>query len=279
MGNYISVILSVLLLFGCSNNSDSDFSVEKVNEAIKKGNYSAIVLERDGIKLTEVYDIPHFEDVEVLLETENQRFQLGSNKIEFRTNFFNIGQKTVDQDRHRVKNEVRGQYLNIIINKGLAKRQYGSFIEADVENGDNYFLCFLCRSYNASLKGSKTALLFNIKADENGCSSNTNVTDAIGYAIHQPSGVYNGLEQEKVLFDFYLKNVSIGDSGNYAIAKIDGTEFKITKWSPYWITGLKKGSHILEIEVFNKAGEKINSVFPNQCLSKFELKKNPLFKE
>lgn len=279
MIKYISIICSILFLFGCGGDNEPEFSPELVNEAIKKGNYSAIVLERGGIKLTEVYNIPQFEDVSTSLEADNQRFQLGMNKLEFKTELFNIGQITVDQDEHRVKNEEGGQYLNVIVNNGPPQKQFSNFIEADLKNGDNYFLCFLSRSYNASLKAPKTSFLFNISASANGCSSNTNVTDTVAYAIHQPSGVYTGLEQEKILLDFYLKNVSIGANGNYAVVKIDAVEFKITKWAPYWISGLSKGRHTIELEVFNKAGKKINSVFPNQCLSRIELKTIDLFEE
>jgi len=279
MIKYLYAICSVLFLISCGSDDELELSPEKVNEAVKRGHYSAIVLERGGVKLTEVHNIPHFEDVEVSLEAENQRFKLGKNELEFITNFFNIGQRTIDQDQHKVKNEEGGQYLSVINNNGPTKRQFGNYIEADLQNGDNYYLCFLSRSYNISLKAPKTAFLFNITAGENGCSSNTNVMDTVAYAIHQPSGIYTGLEREKILLDFYLKNVSIGDNGNYAIIKIDDTEFKITKWSPYWITGLKKGSHMVGIEIFNKGGEIINSVFPDQCLSRIELKTIDLFSE
>tara|TARA_B110000211_G_scaffold228124_1_gene283851 strand:+ start:116 stop:955 length:840 start_codon:yes stop_codon:yes gene_type:complete len=279
MIKFLSIICSVLFLFSCGGDEELDFSDEKINEAIKLGNYSAIVLERDGIKLTEVFNIPKFKAVEASLEAENQRFSLGENKIEFQTKKFNIGQRTVDQDIHKVRNEERGQYLSVTRNNGPAVKQYGTNIEANLKNGENYFLCFLNRSYDISLKVPKASILFKIDATPNGCSSNTNVTDTAAYVIHQPSGIFTGLETGKILLDFYLKNISIGKNGNYAVVKINQTEFKLSKWAPYWITGLKKGKHIITIEIFSKDGKKINSVFPNQCISRIELKTIDLFEE
>ena len=279
MIKYLSIICSVFFLFGCGGDEEFEFSDEKVNAAIKLGNYSAIVLERDGIKLTEVFNIPQFKMIEVNLEAENQRFNLGANKLEFKTKNFTLGQQTVDQDVHKVRNEERGQYLSVVRNNAPTVKQFGSNIETSLNNGENFFLCFLNRSYDISLKVPKASFLFKIDATPNGCSSNTNETDSIAYVINQPSGVYTGLEKNKILFDFYLKNVSIGKNGNYAVVSINETEFKIKKWAPYWVTGLKKGNHTFGIEIFNKDGEKITSVFPNQCTSRIELKTIDLFTE
>lgn len=266
-------------MLGCVGDEELEFSDEKMNEAKKIGNYSAIVLERGGIKLTEVFNIPRFKDIEVGLEINNQRFSLGSSKIEFKTKNFNLGQQTIDQDVHKVRNEERGQYLSVVRNNGPVAKQFGNNIETNLKYGDNYFLCFLNRSYDISLKVPKASFLFKINATPSGCSSNTNVKDTIAYVINQPSGVYTGLETSKILFDFYLKNVSIGKNGNYAILRINKTEFKLDKWAPYWVTGLPKGKHIFSIEIFNKDGKKINSVFANQCVSRIELKTIDLFAE
>ena len=279
MVKYLSLIFSIIFLLGCVGDEELELSNEKIKEAKKIGNYSAIVLEREGIKLTEVFNIPKFKTIEVGLEADNQRFNLGMNRIEFKSKNFNLGQRTIDQDIHKVRNEKRGQYLSVVRNNGPAVKQFGSNIEASLNIGENYFLCFLNRSYDISLKTPKAGFLFKINANSNGCSSNTNVMDSIAYVINQPSGVYTGLETNKILFDFYLKNVSIGKNGNYAVLSINEIQFKLNKWAPFWVTGLAKGKHIFNVEVFNKDGKKINSVFPNQCTSRIELKTIDLFAE
>ena len=279
MVKYLSLIFSIIFLLGCVGDEELELSNEKIKEAKKIGNYSAIVLEREGIKLTEVFNIPKFKTIEVGLEADNQRFNLGVNKIEFKSKNFNLGQRTIDQDIHKVRNEKRGQYLAVVRNNGPAVKQFGSNIEASLKIGENYFLCFLNRSYDISLKVPKAAFLFKINANSSGCSSNTNVTDSIAYVINQPSGVYTGLETNKILFDFYLKNVSIGKNGNYAVLSINEIQFKLNKLAPFWVTGLTKGKHTFNVEIFNKDGKKINSVFPNQCTSRIELKTIDLFAE
>ena len=279
MVKYISIIFSVFFLLSCVGDDQFELSEEKTNEANKIGNYSGIVLEREGIKLTEVFNIPRFKTIEVGLEADHQRFNLGRNKIEFKSKNFNLGQRTIDQDIHKVRNEKRGQYLSVVRNNGPAVKQFGSNIEASLKIGENYFLCFLNRSYDISLKAPKASFLFKINANSSGCSFNTNVTDSIAYVINQPSGIYAGLEMNKILFDFYLKNVSIGKNGNYAVLSINKIKFKLNKWTPFWVTGLTKGKHTFSVEIFNKDGKKINSVFPNQCTSRIELKTIDLFAE
>ena len=279
MVKYLNIIFSILFLLGCVGDEEFELSSEKINEAKKISNYSAIVLEREGIKLTEVFNIPPFATIEVGLQADNQRFNLGKNKIEFKSKNFNLGQQTVDQDKHIVRNEKRGQYLSVVKNNGPIIKNFESNIEANLKSGENYFLCFLNRSYDISLKAPKASFLLRIDANSSGCSSNTNVKDSIAYVINQPAGIYKALETNKILFDFYLKNVSLGNNGNYAVLRINNTEFKLNKWSPYWVTGLANGKHTFSIEIFNKDGKKINSVFPNQCTSRIELKTIDLFAE
>ena len=83
MVKYLNIIFSILFLLGCVGDEEFELSSEKINEAKKISNYSAIVLEREGIKLTEVFNIPPFATIEVGLQADNQRFNLGKNKIEF----------------------------------------------------------------------------------------------------------------------------------------------------------------------------------------------------
>ena len=279
MVKYLSLIFSIFFLVGCVGDEEFELSNEKIKEAKKIGNYSAIVLEREGIKLTEVVNIPKFKTIEVSLSADNQRFSLGRNKIEFKSKNFNVGQRTVDEDIHKVRNEKRGQYLSVVRNNGPKIKQFASNIETSLNYGENYFLCFLNRSYNISLKVPKASFLFKINVNSSGSSSNTNIKDSIAYVINQPSGTYTGLETTKILFDFYLKNISIGNNGNYAVLSINKTKFKLNKWAPFWVTGLNKGKHTFNIEIFNKDGKKINSVFSNQCTSRIELKTLDLFGE
>jgi len=177
MVKYLSLIFSIFFLLGCVGDEELELSNEKIKEAKKIGNYSAIVLEREGIKLTEVFNIPKFKTIEVGLEADNQRFNIGVNKIEFKSKNFNLGQRTIDEDIHKVRNEKRGQYLSVVRNNGPAVKQFGSNMEVSLKIGEKYFICFLNRSYDISLKAPKAGFLFKINANSSGCSSNTNVMD------------------------------------------------------------------------------------------------------
>lgn len=275
---YLYIISSFLFLMSCGGSDDEDIDQEQLNAAIKQANYSPIILERKGIKLTEIYNIPQFNNVTVSLETNKQRFKLGENQIEFKSEYFNLGQNTVNGKDFNLPHESRGQYLGLITNSGEMTNIYANSIASEIDTGSNLYLGFLSRSYDISLKTDSASFLANITATDNGISYNGKLTDT-AYVLTQPKGIYTDIAKEKIIIDFYLKNISIGSNGNYAVITIDDIDFKISKWSAYSMSGLKNGKHLIKLAVFDKKGKKINSLFPGQCESIIELKNINLFEE
>lgn len=275
---YLYIIGAFLFLASCGGGDDEDIDQEKLNAAIKEANYSPIILERGGIKLTEVYNIPQFENVKLTLETNKQRFKLGENKIEFKSKYFNLGQKTVNEKDFALPNESMGQHLGLITNRGEFSKKYSNELVANVDTGNNVYLGYLNRSYDMCLKTDSASFLIELKANENGISYNGKLTDT-AYAISQPTGIYTGISKEKIIVDFVLKNISIGNNGNYAILTIDNVDFKISKWASYQMTGLTNGKHKLSVQLYNKEGKKIESIFADNCVSEIELKNINLFEE
>tara|TARA_Y100000385_G_scaffold18551_1_gene18532 strand:+ start:190 stop:492 length:303 start_codon:yes stop_codon:yes gene_type:complete len=98
-------------------------------------------------------------------------------------------------------------------------------------------------------------------------------------ALLQPRGSYSSNVQEKILFDFYLKNVKIGSNGNYLLVNIDNSEFKLMKWAPFWIKGLKTGKHTIKIDLKDKEGKSIKNLMPKQLNQTIELEEVVLFDE
>lgn len=271
MIKYIYLLFISIALVGCGENENENISPEEIAKAKKIGSYSPIILERKGIKLTELYNIPQFSDVSVSLQSNNQNLKLGENKLEFKTELFNMGESTAAENDHGVKLNEQGQFLGVIRNNKAFSKNYGKDFTAEVENGENYFLCFLSRSYNASLKHDAASFLFKVTADTNGCYSETGLSDT-AYGMIEPRGSYVGVETERLILDFYLKNIELSNNGNYAVITIDQLDFKINKWATYIVRGLKLGDHKISIQVYNKKGEKINSILENQCSTEFTLK-------
>ena len=277
MKNLILFCSCLVLLFSCGNNNEENIPQEEINRALTVSDYSPIILERGGIKLIEFTDFPPFSDVESKIATQNQTFKMGLNKIEFKNKFFNLGEKTAEEKSHRVRLHEGGQYLGVLNpNKPLKKIIHGHF-ETEIEKGDNLFFCYLSRSYDLSVKNKNASFLFKINADPSGCFSETELSDTV-VALLQPRGIFSSGQEEKVLFDFFLKNISL-EEGNYISLLIDDIEFKLTKWVPFWIQGLKAGDHKISIDLKTKEGLSLKGIMPDQLSTVITIKEVKLFSE
>ncbi len=277
MKNIFLYLFVSVLLVSCGGNNEENISQEEIDAALLISNYNPIILERGGIKLTEFTDFPPFSDVETKISTQNQTFKLGINKIEFKNELFNLGQKTAEESKHNARLNEGGQYLGVLKPNGELKKVITSDFETDVLKGNNLFFGYLSRSYDLSLKGENASFLFKINADPSGCFSETDLSDTV-VALLQPRGSFEPTRQDKILFDFYLKNIDLSD-GKYIDLKIDKIEFKITKWAPFWISGLSKGKHEIKIDLKTKDGQSIKGIMPNQLTSIIDLKRVEIFSE
>ncbi len=277
MKNLVIFISFSVILFSCGGNNEENIPQEEINKALSISDYSPIILERGGIKLLEFTDFPPFSDVETKIETQNQTFKMGLNKIEFKNKFFNLGEKTAEEKIHRVRLYEGGQYLGVLNPHKPLKKVIHGYFETEVEKGDNLFFCYLARSYDLCVKNKKASFLFKINADTDGCFSETELSDTV-VALLQPRGDFSSIEGEKVLLDVFLKNVSL-NAGDYFSLFIDNVEFKLTKWVPFWIQGLKPGDHKISVELTTKDGEIIKGIMPDQLSSTITIKQVNLFSE
>jgi hypothetical protein len=268
---------ALFFLSSCGSIDEENISQEEIDQVIAISNYSPIILERGGLKLIEFDDFPPFKDVETKIATQNQTFKMGLNEIEFKNKFFNLGEKTVEEKIHRARLNEGGQYLGVLtLNKPLKKVVYGHF-ETEIEKGNNLFFCYLSRSYDLSVKNKNASFLFKINADPSGCFSETELSDTV-IALLQPRGTYSPSQGEDILFDFFLKNISL-TNGDYISLNIDEIEFKLTKWVPFWIQGLKSGDHRISIEFKTKGNKSIKGIMPNQLSTIISVKEVNLFSE
>ena len=148
--------------------------------------------------------------------------------------------------------------------------------ETDVQQGENIYLCYLSRSYDLSIKNPNASFIFKINADPSGCFSETNLSDTV-IALLQPRGNFTLNNRNNILLDFYLKNIAIGDG--YIALTIDNIEFKLTKWAPFWISGLDLGKHKVSIELKDKDGKSIKGIMPNQQSVIFKINEVDFFDE
>ena len=261
MKNLILYIVIGVFFISCSNNNDENISQEEIDKVLFQANYNPIILERGGVKLIEFTDFPMFTDVKTNIAAQNQTFKMGVNNIEFNNKYFNLGEKTAEENIHKARLNEGGQYLGVIKPKGSLKKVINGQFETEVQQGENIYFCYLSRSYDLSIKNPYASFLFKINADPSGCFSETNLSDTV-IALLQPRGNFTSNNTKNILLDFYLKNVEIGDG--YIELNIDNIEFKLNKWVPFWISGLGIGKHYVSIKLKDKDGKNINGIMPNQ---------------
>ena len=120
---------------------------------------------------------------------------------------------------------------------------------------------FLCRSYGESLKGSKcfSAVYFFIK-DKKIDRSMSLRTPYLTY--NEPSEHVTYSVDVPVLLDFYIHNCELSKDGYKVKLSIDDEHIMdLDKWRPYYIYGLKKGKHIVRLQLLDAEGAEAPGVF------------------
>lgn len=271
-----SVFHSILLLFvSCATENEYSLDETEINNFTKQFQRRALVLERNGLKLTEILDYPNFAESKLILLSDNIRFSPGLNVLEFKVDNFTLGTVTADQEKFYQDDVLAVQNMVIINNKKLVKQNTENSAQLDLILGENKIFVFLNRSFNVGLKNPESSLFFKINIDDKGSSLESNLMDSIMY-VTQPRGTYVGVNAQKIVFDFMLYNITIKE-GYYISLNINDTEFKIEQYVPFWIEGLGYGKHKIEVYLKNSEGEIVSSIANPDNSYFIELKELSIF--
>jgi hypothetical protein len=64
------------------------------------------------------------------------------------------------------------------------------------------------------------------------------------------------------LLDFYLSNCDLSPDGYKVRLTVDGTMTRvISSWQPYYISGLKKGTHTIRLELIDEKNLLVPGIF------------------
>ena len=231
---------------------------------------------KNGLKIYEVKTSTEFKDAELkLLSPANlSNVPQGADTFKFEVKNYQLGAQTPDAGQKMCANSSKGQHIHFLIDDAPYTGSYTPNIPADVKPGHHVLLAFLSRSYHESLKHKKAYVLkeFNVGSE----AKDDFDANAPHVFLSRPKGEYVG-EQEtgKVMLDFYLVNCDLSPNGYKVRATINGTEFTLTKWEPYLISGLPLGESKVKLELIDKTGALVKSPF-NAKDRTFTLKNEPL---
>lgn len=249
----IIFFLGFIFLLSCGESTPPEQSEEQGNtgsESMAPGE-NGLSWESGGIKVYEAAVDVTFPEAKISLN-EPMAPKPGTNLFSFEIENYELGAQTQDADARSCANSAQGQHIHFIMNNGPYKAKYESSFEEDVPEGTNVLLAFLSRSYHESIKTQDAHVL--IKYGTGG----QDLTEPLLF-YSRPKGTYAAEDGKKLLLDFFLRNVSLSEEGYKVKAIINGHEFILPKWCPYFVEGLPVGENTFRLELLDKEGNPVRN--------------------
>lgn len=195
--------------------------------------------------------------------------------VELRVQGYPIGTNTEMPRAREIFNDPAGQSMHIVIDNEPYFEINEAFVDA-LDNNEVYYdqslefkipyklkpgahtiRVFPVRSFNESLKGDGC---FAASTFYLGKKEELKDVDLSGPYItyNEPQGEYDFHPQTPILLDFYITNCQLSKDGYKVDVSIDGKKERvITSWIPYYIYGLKKGTHKIHLQLIDQANDPV----------------------
>lgn len=212
---------------------------------------------------------PEPDDIElrITFPSKGEIMTMSPVHVEMRLDWYPLG---VDSDftrQNEIFNYPDGQGIHVVIddkpffdiNEALFdalddhNEYYDQTAEFDLpfnlSPGMHIIRAFPVRSFGESLKGGKCFIsrVFYVKDKSNPIK--IDLTDPL-LTYNVPDGKYSA--SQPILLDFYISNCVLSRDGYKVRLTIDGVDQRtLSDWVPYYIYGLKKGSHTIRLELLD----------------------------
>ena len=247
----LTLSLCLFLLYSCDSSKKSSSEQEA----------TSVPEESNEILLSPVKDSPDFNDAILEMNAPVEYAQEESGVVSFSYNVKNYDLKaqTSDAGIKECANSGQGQHIHLILNNEPYTAHYDPAFTQELNEGHYVALSFLSRSYHESLKTPDAYVLrqFNVG------NASEEDTDLSGPNLFysRPKGTYTGPDTKKLLLDFYLVNCDLSKEGYKVRATINGQEFILSEWVPYFVEGLPLGENTFQLELIDAEGVMVDSPF------------------
>ena len=134
-------------------------------------------------------------------------------------------------------------------------------IPKNLSQGEHVLRVFLARSFGESLKGEQTFFASTFYVGSSGGSNQFDLSQPY-ITYNEPSNEMDLDGSKPVLLDFYVSNCELTSDGYKVRLIIDGNIARtLTSWQPYYIYGLTKGKHTIQLELMNNNGKVLPGIF------------------
>jgi hypothetical protein len=214
-----------------------------------------------SINLEKGEDSPEFPDamLEQLQPNNGDKLPAGAVTFQYNVKNYELTKMTEAEHADHIANSEKGQHIHLIVNNEPYDALYETTYKKELQEGHYVELSFLSRSYHESIKTPEAYVLRQFTV---GNAENKNVDlNAPHMFYSRPKGDYEGKDTERVMLDFYLVNTELSEDGNKVRATINGQEFMINEWKPFYITGLPMGETTIKLELLDNNGNLVQSPF------------------
>ncbi|NDD58737.1 MAG: hypothetical protein EBZ47_05735 [Chlamydiae bacterium] len=198
-------------------------------------------------------------------------------RFEARLDGYVVGTASQFERASQIQDDPNGQSIHVIIDDRDYFEAYEELFDS-LDNHDLYFdekidftppfklepgkhivRMFPTRSYGESLKGHGCfdAQVFYYKTKDTSLEVDLKKPFL---TYNEPQGTYPA--KKPILLDFYIRNCIMSNDGYKVKLTIDGEVKRIlTSWKPYYIYGLSKGAHTIQLELLDRKNQLVPGSF------------------
>jgi len=248
----LASLLMIALFMTCTSKKQSGED--------QTSNEQAVQTEME-ILVSPVEDSPEFPDA-ILEMDEPEEFakqKVGNVQFSYEVTNYELQAQTSDAGIKNCANSDKGQHIHLILNNQPYTAHYDPSFEQELQPGHYVALSFLSRSYHESLKSPEA---YDLRQFTVGDANSEEVDLSRPNLFYsRPKGTYAGNDTKKILLDFYLVNCDLSETGYKVRATINGHEFMLTDWVPYFVEGLPMGENVFILELLDADGNLVDSPF------------------
>ncbi len=250
MKNLTLIACTVILLAACNGKNTKE----------KKDTETTTKKDNNPITITKAPLSPPYEDaVLTLKEPFHEKVPADSVYFDFVVSSYDLGVQTEDATSRGIANSGKGQHIHLIVNNGPYSAHYDPTFKKAMEPGNYTILAFLSRSYHESVKNTNAFITTQLTV---GNVPREDVDFSQKHLFYsRPKGTYKGDDTKKLMLDFYLLNTELASDGNKVKATINGKEFLIDEWAPFYIENAPLGELTVSLELIDKDGNYIEGPF------------------
>lgn len=262
--------LVTLAITACGNRTEPmDNVAENANKLDEDDAMGQIGANNSGdITLTPMPATEGFEDATITDWT----YMKGN--FDYNTTGYTFGKQTEDAEQIMCANSDKGQHAHLIIDNEPYIAKYTPEFDQEVSDGNHYILTFLSRSYHESIKTPAAHRAVRTDVKDGSFANTTDIKEPMLF-YSRPKGSYKGeKETTNVMLDFYPINVELGSNDYHVKAEVNGDEFDITEWKPYFLKGLPMGENSVTLTLMK--GNEVVQAPLNPVTRKFTLEALPV---